>query len=132
MTNRRSKYRARAIFAFDLIAGVGLMMLILAGFGIAANRLASIQKLTAMQRQVRDAAELALNCVRAGAGDPQEVVRKSGTTYANEIEIRVTRESGTGDWDGATRISVEARLDRGEQSPIRVILAGYVYGREGK
>jgi hypothetical protein len=127
----RSKGAARGVLAFDLIAGISLVILVLAGFGLAANRLASIQKHTAMQRQVRDAAACALNCIRAGIPDPQEVLRHSGPTFAGQIELRITREPGGGDWNGATRIRVEAILDRGAQPAIREVLCAYVYEPEG-
>lgn len=131
MRFQRSTKRARGVLAFDLIAGMSLVILVLAGFGLAVNRLAGMQKLTVMQRQVRDAAVCALNCIRAGVADPQEVVRQSGSTFAGQIVLRVGREPGSGDWNGATRVTVEAILDRGEQPAFREVLSAYVYEAEG-
>lgn len=119
--------RRRGILAFDLIAGISLALLILAGFALATSRLVNMQKFTVMQRQVRDAADCALNSLRAGLPDPQEIVRRSGSTFAEEIEIRVQRQPASGEWIGATRVTVEAILDRGDQSPIRAVLSAYVY-----
>lgn len=122
--------RRRGILAFDLIAGISLALLILAGFALATSRLVNMQKLTVMQRQARDAAECALNCIRAGLQDPQEIVQGSGSTFAEKIEVRVQREPALGAWTGATRVTVEAILDRGDQSPIRAVLSAYVYSAE--
>ncbi len=123
---RRTKWR-RGILAFDLIAGISLVLLILGGFALATSRLVNIQKRNVMQRQVRDAAECALNSIRAGLPDPQDIVRRSGSTFAGEIEIRIQREPASGEWTGATRTTVEAILDRGDQSAIRAVLSAYVF-----
>lgn len=131
MRFRRSTGCARGVLAFELIAGISLVILILVGFGLAAHRLASIQRLTVMERQVRDAAVCALNCIRAGVPDPQEFVRQSGASFAGQIEIRVNREPGGGEWNGATHVTVEAILDRGEQPAIRRVLSAYVFEPEG-
>lgn len=125
------RVRRRGILAFDLIAGISLALLVLGGFALASSRLVHIQKLTVLQRLVRDAAESALNSIRAGIPDPQEVVRHCGCTYAEEIEIRIERQPAAGDWSGATRVTVEAILDRGDQPEIRAVLSGYVYLSEG-
>lgn len=128
---QRPALRRRAFLVFDLLAGISLVLIVLAGFSLAASRLSTIHKRTVMQRQVRDAAVCALDAIRIGGGDPREAVRQSGSTLAGQIEINVVREAGTGDWAGATRVSVEAVLDRGTQPPIREVIAGYVFGPEG-
>lgn len=126
----RGRRRVRGIMTFDLLAGLSLVILVLAGFGLAAHRLAAVQKLTVMQRQVRDAAVCVLDSIRTGAGDPQGVVRESGATYAAQIEVHIRREPGLGDWAGATRVTVEAVLDRGEQPAVRAVLSTYVFEAE--
>ena len=128
---RRTSGFARGMMTFDLVAGISLVILILVGFSLAATRLVNIQKRTVMQRQVRDAAICAISGIRAGVADPQELVRQSGMAFAQQIEIRITREPATGEWAGATRVRVEAVLDRGDQPTLRHVLLGCVYDAEG-
>lgn len=128
LEGRRSLRRPhrRGFMSLELAAGLGLLMLVVAGISLMLTRLVGVRDLAVAQRQVRTLAVHGLNCVRAGIDEPAAAIRASGLSLASEVRVEVVREPGTDAWLGLERVRVAVTLDRGRRPAVTWNAIGFV------
>ena len=119
--------RRTAVITFDVIAGLGLIALVLVGLTAIASSLARTQSANAFERQLRLVAAHALNCARVGIDDPRAALRELDASFVESIEVAFEREPGHGAWAEAERVTVVVTGLRGSGPPRSFRLSTYVF-----
>ena len=117
-----SSRRKTAFLTVEFLASLVLVTTILVLFAHQLTQFARLSDVLLVRQRTTLAAEAVLNEIRSGHEPmPAELsARFSGLTF----EIR--RQSGSGAWDGQTRVTVDARGTASGGVPVRVTLSGYV------
>ncbi|HEY3242992.1 MAG TPA: hypothetical protein VGM03_06530 [Phycisphaerae bacterium] len=115
--------RRRAFFTLDIIAAIGLGMVLMLAFSLGVRYFAQISDECDTRRVLRLAAEHELDRLRAGISEPDSVIQRDG------CQLEVSRAPGVDVWSGLEHVRVVARKPARKGRWVGVELSAYLEPR---
>ncbi|MCA9244613.1 MAG: hypothetical protein KDA32_11690 [Phycisphaerales bacterium] len=116
----------RGFLVLEIIISSALIAVALIGYGVITHNLVRAHDQSIVEHRVRGAAELAINCVRAGVTDAGDILAALDPDLADMLDLTIEEAPAEGEWAGARRVTVTASTLSSSAHQARVTLTAMI------